>query len=96
MRVLLSVGSEPTPPAYADRGAPFYNALTDKIEKGCGSPFRRAQAVDFGVDFSPFESHALSCVHIETKFLWLFRAVELATSWMAGRCAGWAAGINAG
>src|ERR1700692_4147931 len=26
--VLLSVGSEPTPPAYAERGALFYNALT--------------------------------------------------------------------
>ena len=33
--------------------------------------------IQTGVDFSPIESHALSCVHIETKFLWLFRPVEL-------------------
>jgi NAD(P)-dependent dehydrogenase (short-subunit alcohol dehydrogenase family) len=29
--VLLSVGSEPTPPAYAERGALFYNALTKAL-----------------------------------------------------------------
>src|SRR6202051_5184021 len=55
--VLLSVGSEPTPPAYAERGALFYNALTAqrdfqaKMDKtaethrtqGCAiSPVRRA------------------------------------------------------
>src|ERR1700688_498189 len=31
--VLLSVGSEPTPPAYAERGALFYNALTGERGK---------------------------------------------------------------
>src|SRR5450755_1969331 len=30
--VLLSVGSEPTPPAYAERGALFYNALTTQCD----------------------------------------------------------------
>jgi hypothetical protein len=29
--VLLSVGSEPTPQAYAERGALFYNALTESV-----------------------------------------------------------------
>ena len=30
--VLLSVGSEPTPTAYAERGALFYNALTPTLQ----------------------------------------------------------------
>src|ERR1022692_707159 len=42
--VLLSVGSEPTLPAYAERGALFHNALTLlKMLLRCGRPYAESE-----------------------------------------------------
>jgi hypothetical protein len=47
--VLLSVGPQPTPQAYFERGALFYNALTDSVSKFLHRFFTAERTMDFKV-----------------------------------------------
>ena len=83
IRLAPQVGFEP---------ATFW--LTEGRQRKGLSGFQSISRIDFGVDFSPRESHACPerTMRVETKFLRLFRAVELGDDiegWQVCWLGGW-------